>query len=153
MKTTLTICGCLKSAAVCVAVALILTAAAEGQSQSLDILRFTPPKSWTLTNKGGAVVISNIESAKNAFCVVTISSSRPSEGTPQSDFTKEWASQIVVPYKADAKPKSESQTDAGWTTTSAASPIEIDGIKSLALLTVISGYGRVATILSILNSD
>lgn len=123
------------------------------QSESIDLVRFTPPASWTVTRKDAAVVLSDTKTAPGAFCVVTISASRSSAGTNDGDFKSEWARLVAVPYQVKDQPKAERQVSDGWTTASAAAPVVIDGAQALALLTVISGYGRSTTILSLLNSN
>jgi hypothetical protein len=45
------------------------------------------------------------------------------------------------------------QTQDGWTSVSAATQIESDGITSAVMMTVVSGYGRTASILAILNNQ
>ena len=57
----------------------------------------------------------------------------------------------MKPFKAETSPKTETQTEDGWTSTSGAAAIEIDGVNSFALLTVFSGYGKTASVYAILN--
>lgn len=124
-----------------------------GQTETFDMVKFIPPKNWTKTEKKGAVVYSDLNKAANAFCVITVYSGTASNGSAAKDFAADWKTFVVEPYKAEAKPKTDSQTEDGWTTTSATALIETDGIKSLAMLAVFSGFGKTTSILTISNHE
>ncbi|MDX6709190.1 MAG: hypothetical protein QOH96_206 [Blastocatellia bacterium] len=123
------------------------------QTETLDIVQYTPPKGWAKTPKEGAITYSDINKTSGGFCIITVYASTPSAGTPQKDFANEWAELVVKPFKAEANPKTENQTDDGWTSTAGASQIEMDGTKSLVFLTVLSGYGKTASVFSILSDQ
>ncbi len=124
------------------------------QAEKLDIIQYTPPKGWTKTPKEGAVVYSDINKTTNAFCLITLYSSTAAAGTPQLDFTNEWNNLVVKPFKAQTNPKTETQTNPeGWQATAGAAEIEIDGVKSYAILTVFSGFGKTTSVLAILNDQ
>ena len=123
------------------------------QTEKLDIIEYTPPKGWAKTPKGGVMVYTDSNKSTNAFCILTVYPSTPSAGSPQKDFANEWNELIVKPFKADANPKTETQTDDGWTSVSSAAQIESDGVKSAVFMTVISGYERTASIFAILNNQ
>lgn len=123
------------------------------QADTFDIVQYSLPKGWTKTPKDGAVVLSDLNKTTNGFCIVTISAARASTGNPQKDFDAKWFELAVTQFKAEPNPKPEAQTEDGWTSTSGASPVEIDGVKSFALLTVFSGYGKTSSIFSIVNDQ
>ena len=60
---------------------------------------------------------------------------------------------IVKPFKADANPKTESETQDGWTVVAGSAAIESDGVKSVVLMTVLSGYGKVVNTFAIINDQ
>lgn len=125
------------------------------QSDSLDIIHFTPPAGWTKTNKDGAVVFSDVNKTTSGFCVLTIYASTVSAGTPQKDFANKWSELVVKPFNASPDPKTESQTGPDtWQITAGAAPVETDGgLKAYAVLTVFSGFGRTASVLALVNDD
>src|SRR5882762_10872904 len=123
------------------------------QTETLDIIQYTPPKGWTKTPKAGVMVYTDSNKSTNAFCILTVYPSTPSAGSPQKDFANEWNELIVKPFKADANPKTETQTDDGWTSISSAAQIELDGVTSAVVMTVVSGYGRTASVFAILNNQ
>ena len=125
------------------------------QRETLDIVQYTPPKGWTRTPKEGAVVYSDVNKTTNAFCLLTVYASTASAGSPQRDFANEWNELVVKPFKANANPKTETQTNTdGWSGTAGGAQIELDGgIKAAAVLTVFSGFGKTTSILAIFNDE
>jgi len=123
------------------------------QAETLDIVQYTPPKGWTKTTKAGAVVFVDADKTTNTFCVLTIHSGTVSAGSAENDFAAEWKNFVVKPHQAENNPKTETEIKDGWTVISANTPIETDGIKSIAFLVVYSGFGKTTSILAILNSD
>jgi hypothetical protein len=121
------------------------------QTETLDIIKYTPPKGWTKTSKEGVMVYTDSNKTTGGFCILTVYPSTVSAGSPQKDFDSEWNELVVKTFKGEATPKTETQTEDGWTSVSAATEIESDGVKSAVLMTVVSGYGRAASIFVILN--
>src|SRR5260221_954458 len=123
------------------------------QTEKIDIVQFTSPKGWTKTPKDGLMVYSNSDKNTGGYCLLTVYPSTASAGSPNKDFANEWNEKVVKAFKAEANPKTETQTEDGWTSVSAATQIESDRITSAVIMTVISGYGRAASILAILNNQ
>jgi hypothetical protein len=123
------------------------------QTEKIGVIQFTPPPGWTKTPKDGVMVYSNSDKSTGGFCLLTVYPSTASAGNPNNDFANEWNEKVVKPFKAQLNPKTETQTEDGWTSVSAASQIESDGIRSAVMMTVISGYGRTASILALFNNQ
>ena len=123
------------------------------QTERLDIIQYTPPKGWTKTPKEGVMVFSDINKSTNGFCILTVNVSKASAGSPQKDFANEWSELIVERFKAEASPKTETQTEDGWTSVSGGAQIELEGGKSYVILTVLSGFGRTASFYALLNDQ
>ncbi len=123
------------------------------QTEKLDIIEYTPPKGWTKTPKDGLMVYSDSDKNTGGFCLLTVYPGTASAGSPQKDFVNTWNEKVVKPFKAEANPKTETQTQDGWTSVSAATQIQSDGITSAVMMTVVSGYGRTASILAILSNQ
>ena len=102
----------------------------------------------------GAMVFTDLNKAANTFCVLTVYGLSPGSGDPRRDFADKWKELVVTPFAAEDEPKTESQPAAdGWTATAGGSLINMNGIKSAAILTVVSGYGKTASILAIFNDE
>ncbi len=123
------------------------------QTETLDIIQYTPPKGWTRSQKEGVMIFSDSNKTTKGFCILTVYASTPSAGSPQKDFANEWNELVVKPFKAEANPKTETQTQDGWTSVAGAAQIESEGIKSYVIMTVLSGYGKKASVYAILNDQ
>ncbi|MEP6848398.1 MAG: hypothetical protein ABI999_06050 [Acidobacteriota bacterium] len=124
------------------------------QSETLEGVQYTPPQGWVKTLKQGAATFTDVNKNTNAFCILTVYASTPSTGTPNSDFANEWNSLVVKPFKAQANPKTESQTTPdGWQGMVGGSEIESDGVRSIAILSVFSGFGKTVSVLAIFNDQ
>lgn len=125
------------------------------QTETLDIVQYTPPKGWSKTPKEGAVVYTDINKAANTFCLLTVYAGTASSGSPQKDFANQWTQVVGKPFKSEADPKTQTQTDPnGWQATVGGAQIELEGgAKAAAILTVFSGFGQTAAILAILNDE
>ena len=132
---------------------LVIPQIAFAQTEKVDIIQFTSPIGWTKTPKDGLMVYSNLDKNTGGFCLLTVYPSTASVGSPNNDFANEWNEKVVKPFKAQANPKTETQTEDGWTSVSAATQFESDGITSAVMMTVVSGYGRTASVLAILNKQ
>jgi hypothetical protein len=124
------------------------------QTEALEGVQYTPPKGWVKTEKQGAVTYTDVNKATNAFCILTVYGERPGAGDPQRDFATKWNELVVTPFKAESNPKTDLQTTAdGWQAVSGGAQIDMQGVKALAVLTVVSGYGKVAGVLAITNDE
>ena len=82
-----------------------------------------------------------------AFVYITMYASTASTGDAEKDFEREWNALVVTPYKAEANPKTETQTNTdGWEVVTAAAPITVDGNALYIILTVASGFGKTMSI-------
>ncbi|MEP6788591.1 MAG: hypothetical protein ABJB40_09180 [Acidobacteriota bacterium] len=126
-----------------------------GQTETVDLITFTPPNGWTKTQKAGAMVYTDTNPTKGSFCLLTVYPSTVSAGSPQKDFAAEWNELVVKPFKADANPKTDVQpAPDGWQAVVGGANIELNGgIKAAAVLTVFSGFGKTASILVIINDE
>jgi hypothetical protein len=135
-------------------VSLLIAPAVVAQTEQLGLVQYTPPQGWTKSaEKEHAVVFSDIDQAAGRFCLITLYSAGPSTGKPQSDFASEWKTRVVEPWGAEANPKTQAVPDDGWTAIAGAAPIDFNGNKAFAFLTVISGFGKTVSILGVLNDE
>ena len=132
---------------------LIAANPAFGQTEKLGIVSYTSPKGWTKTPKENIVAFSEINQTTGGFCVITLYGATPGSGKPITDFTGEWNDLVVKPLKANANPQTETQTAEGWTIIAGASAVDSEGVKGAAFLTVISGYGKVVSVLAVFNDQ
>ncbi len=127
--------------------------AAFGQTEKLGIVQYTAPRGWDKTPKQDVVAFSSVNQTTGGFCIITLYGATPSAGTPQSDFAREWNNLVVKPLQAEANPKTETESDAGWTATGGGAAVDFQGGKALAFLTVLTGFGKTVSVLGVLNDQ
>jgi hypothetical protein len=120
------------------------------QTEKLDTIEYTPPKGWTKTPKQGAVVYTVIDKTTNAFCVLTIYGEGVSAGNPKQDFADQWKLRVIDTFKVAPNPETETKAGLnGLQGTVGGTEIEFGGVKAVAILTVFTGFGKTASVLTI----
>ena len=133
---------------------LVISSNCFAQTETFDIATYTPPEGFKRDSKPGVVNYTNVNETKGSFCVITIYASTASSGNAEKDFTNEWNELVVTPYKAEANPKTETQTMAdGWKAVVGAAPVKLDGADVYIILTVFSGYGKTLSVRTSLNEQ
>ena len=133
---------------------LIISAKAFSQTETFDIVTYTPPKDWKKDTKQGVVNYSNANTTTGTFCIIAMYTSTASTGDAEKDFIKGWKELVVTPFKTEANPKTETQTTAdGWKVVTGAALIKLDGNDVYIILTVASGFGKTMSIRSSLNDQ
>ena len=127
------------------------TPTAFSQTEKFGIVKYTPPAGWDKTQNENVIAFSSVNKATGEFCIITVHGAIASDGSPQNDFVNEWDKLVVQPLKAQANPKTQTESADGWTVTRGGATVEIQGGKSLALLTVFSGFGKAVSVLGVLN--
>jgi hypothetical protein len=123
------------------------------QSETFDLVTFTPPTGWKRESNNSAVSYVITNEVSRGWCRVTIFKSIGSSGNLNTDFDHEWNELITKPYSGTVKPKQDVTEDSGWTAQSGASGFTFQGEQCYALLTAISGYGKALSITVIMNSQ
>ena len=86
------------------------------------------------------------------FCIITLYGARTSSGVPKTDFAREWNTYVVENFGAAANADTETQVEDGWTVTAGGAPVEFQGSKAVAFLTVMTGYGKTVSVLGVFNN-
>lgn len=127
---------------------------AVSQTETFDIITYTPPKDFKKDSKQGVVNYSNVNTTSGGFCVIAMFASTASTGDEEKDFKKEWKELVAIPYKAEPNPQTETQTTAeGWKVVTAAAPVKLDGADLYIILTVATGFGKTMSIRTSLNDQ
>jgi hypothetical protein len=138
---------------------LSTTQQAFSQTETFDIVTYTAPKDqmgieWKKETKQGVVNYTNVNTATGGFCVIAMYASRASTGDPQKDFDKDWKELVTTPFKAEANPKTETETTPdGWKVITGAAPVNENGIDLYIMLTVASGFGKTISFRTSLNDQ
>src|SRR5687767_4097321 len=73
----------------------VITQQAFSQTETFDIVKYTPPKDWKKQTKPGLVIFTDVNESKGVYCMLAIYASTPSTGKPQQDFTNEWNDRAI----------------------------------------------------------
>ncbi len=140
--------------AVKVLLLLVISSNCFSQTETFDIITYTPPKDWKKDAKQGVINYTNVNTTAGTFCVIAIYASSASTGDAQKDFNRDWKQLVATPYKAEENPKTETEsTPEGWKVVTGSAPVKQDGIDLYILLTVITGYGKTLSIRTSLNDQ
>lgn len=133
---------------------LVLTSQAVfSQSETFDLVTFTPPAGWKKETNSSAVSYVMTNQVSRQWCRVTIFKSIGSSGDLNTDFDHEWNELITKTYAGTVKPKQDITEEDGWTAQSGASGFMWEKQQCYALLTAISGYGKALSITVIMNGE
>ena len=133
---------------------LIISSNCFSQTETFDIITYSPPKDWKKESKQGVVNYMNVNTAKGTFCVIAMFASAVSTGDAQKDFNRDWKELVAAPYKAEPNPKTETESTAeGWKVVTGSAPVKQGGIDVYIMLTVVSGFGKSVSIRTSLNDQ
>ncbi len=124
-----------------------------GQTEKLGLVEYTPIKDWKKSAKENLVAFSILNEATGRFGVITLYGAAPGSANPQEIFAKEWDTLVVKPWQAEPKPKTETHSSEGWTTVAGLAIIDFQGSRCIAILSVLSGFGKAVSILGIFNEE
>ncbi len=136
----------------CVSVANVFA-----QTETFDLTTYTPPAKqdgWKKEVKENVISYTKTDNVKRTWCQIGIYRSTASKGSIEADFDSEWQILIASPYKIQAAPKSGGIQEAeGWKIKVGSGTFSFNNSDSQAILSVMSGNGRVVSIVAINNSQ
>ena len=136
---------------------IMLVSAAIAQSETFDLTTYTPPpqqSGWKKEVKNNFVSYTKTDNAKKSWCQIGIYRSTASKGSIEADFDSEWQILVANPYQIKEAPKSGGIQEAdGWKIKVGSGTFSFNKSDAMAILSVMSGYGRVVSIIAINNSQ
>ena len=123
------------------------------QTEKLGSVSYTAPKGWKKTTNDNIVTFSKLDEKTGRFFIITLYGATPATGKAESDFTREWNNLVVKPLGAAANPVTSTEVSDGWTAIAARSAVNFQESKAAALLTVVSGFGKTVSVLSVFNDE
>ncbi|MEI6059069.1 MAG: hypothetical protein WCR72_00090 [Bacteroidota bacterium] len=93
-------------------IAIILTINGFAQTETFDIVTFSPPQSWKRDTQAGSV--SFTASKGNAFCVAGLYKSRLINSVSEKEFLTEWNELVNIPFGISDKPLISHSMQNGW---------------------------------------
>ena len=132
-----------------------LSSILHGQVQErFDIVGYTAQKGWEVTRGSAAVQFTKSDEASGAFCLITLVKSLPAGGDSKLNFQTAWDTLVADSLKVTAKPQmGAAGAKNGWAAEMGVAPFETQGMKGAAILTTMSGGGKVVSVLVLTNSE
>lgn len=133
---------------------LVASHAAAQRVEKFDIVSFTPPAGWPEKSSDEARAYLTSNEKTGTFCMITLLKSVPSQGNSNADFELVWKTMVADQFGPTSKPqRGESGLKQGWTGETGVAPFEAENLKGAAMLTTMTGNGRVIGVLALTNSE
>ncbi|HQX95483.1 MAG: hypothetical protein IPH34_15710 [Chitinophagaceae bacterium] len=125
----------------------------QAQKQTFDLISYTTPKGWKVDKKESTVAFTKEDNTKGIFCVITLYKTVDAGDNPKENFDNTWESLVKETF-TDAQPEMQPVSeDKGWTAESGYASFEKEGISGIVLLASTTGFGKLANILILTNTD
>lgn len=126
------------------------------QKKTFDIISFTTPKGWELSEKNETVTFTKEEDGKG-FCIITlyksIDAGIDAGSDAQHNFNMAWETLVQANLGAGAVQMQPGSTDNGWETKIGSAPFEKNGVKGAAILISSSNKGKLVNIVCLSNTN
>jgi hypothetical protein len=127
---------------------------ASGQSETFDLVTFTPPKGFTKNVKSSYISYTDINNRAGTFCVIGIYASRDGAKKAEDEFIREWSELVAATYNITASPRfTTTNIDTQWKMCSASANASQNGQNFKLRLAAYTGNKKVVSILFNYNSD
>ena len=131
------------------------------QKETFEFVSYTPPKNWKKEVKANTYTSYTItDKQKNDYCQIFIMLSTAGKGNIKKDFEMEWQNLIAKQYNLTEAPQiTEPQTKYaktvgdGWQMKGGIASFVFNNAKSIAMLTTMSGYNKVVSIVTLTNNE
>lgn len=128
-------------------------ACVNAQTETYDILTYKSPDGWKKDTKQGLVSYSISNEAKSSYCIISIYASKPSTGTAEEEFRRDWKKLVVTPYSVKDEPQIDKAAEDGREVIAGTSTFSMGGRTNAVMLTTVVGFGRTLNILTMSNGD
>jgi hypothetical protein len=131
-----------------------LAIAAFTQTEKFDIVSYTAPTGWEVKKGADAMQFTREDKATGAFCIVTLYRSVDAGTDSRANFLAAWKSLVTDTLKTPAKPQIGTPGPKdGWMAEAGLAPVDTEDLKGAALLTTMTGGGKMLNLLVLTNSD
>jgi hypothetical protein len=124
------------------------------QTETYDIISYTPPKGWKKEVKQSVVVFTYVDQQDKTWCNIAVYKSIGSKGTIEADFDAAWKELVATPHNTSEPPKASEITEVdGWKMKAGGGKFIYNNGNAIALLTALSGYNKTVDILATTNAQ
>jgi len=123
------------------------------QKETFDLVTFNPPKAWKKEINQNNYVLFTFTSQNN-YCQIYVMQSTDSKGSLDADFESEWQTFVVKSYNPSTDPQmTEVSEEDGWKAKAGVASFNFNNSESYAILTTMTGFGKVVSILALTNNQ
>lgn len=124
------------------------------QGEKFDIVTYTSPKGWEVKKGAEAVQFTKEDKASGAFCIVTLYRAVDAGADSRANFLAAWKALVTDTLKTPAKPDIGAPGPKdGWMAEAGLASVNTEDLKGAALLTTMTGGGKMINVLVLTNSD
>ncbi len=124
------------------------------QKQNFDLATYDLIQGWKKQATNQTIQFSKENTARGAYCVITLYKSIDASDNPKNNFDQSWEGLVKQTLGVDASPEMQpAATENGWEVQSGYAPFEKDGNKGIALLVTSTGFTKAVNILILTNTD
>jgi hypothetical protein len=127
---------------------------ANAQTETFDVLAFSPPVGYERQQGKAGVQFSRSTDSQTKYCNITVYTSRPGTDNIKQEFIDEWT--ILIKNARNVDIPTETQTappEDGWSAIDGVAAVRsASGNYAISMVTIV-GHSRVTSILIITNSD
>lgn len=128
---------------------------------TFDLIRFAPPAPWNkvawtkeLSPDKNQLGYTVVDQKAGTFCRIFIVKSTTSAGALDADFASEWKALIADNREMLTGPQvTDAAAEDGWQVKAGVGTFAFNGGVSIAMLTSVSGHGRVASVVVMTSSE
>ena len=124
------------------------------QKETFDVMRYAPPAGWKKEVTQTLTSYSITNNGNGSWCQIGLIKTTVSKGSLDADFQSEWQELIVKSFSPTQAPQMIEDRDAdGWKIRAGLAKFVFNKSEAIAMLTVLSGFGRCASIVATTNSQ
>lgn len=131
------------------------TAILFAQKETYEFTSYTPPAGWKKEVKANTYTsYTTVNEQTKAYCQLFIMLSTAGKGNIKEDFETEWQNLVVNEYGVkEVFQETETITENGWQMKSALGSFVFNNQNCAVLISTMSGYNKVVSIVSVTNSE
>lgn len=132
---------------------IIYCNAVTAQVQTFDVFSYEAPVGWNKEANTVNISYSFTDNKTGSFCIINMYHSRPSEGSIQADFAKQWQT-AAIPLGVTDTPKLQKGAPInGWENISGAATFKQNGANAVIILASFTGFDKTSNLIFITNDQ
>ena len=132
----------------------LLALASFAQVEKFDIVTYTSPKGWVTEKSTDTLQFTKEDKANKTFAIVTVYRSMEAGPDSRANFLAAWKALVNETFKSPAQPQIGTPGPKdGWMAEVGLAPVSTEEMKGAAILTTMTGGGKMLNVLVLANSD